>query len=448
MTSLMTDPHAERRRRRRRRRLLFLAHWVKSIGLAVTFQLGRLGRERRLWRERCLIARSWQFDADWYRASYPEVASAGVDPITHYLQEGAAKGCNPHPLFDTNWYLSRYPDVRESGANPLVHFIQQGGRDGRDPGPLFSSAWILEREPRATDLGPLGAYLWLGRPRSRRRRTPAGLRTPQGQDAPGDGIAILEYRRAKKSGNRIVAFTVITGNYDTLRVPRVLDPDIDYVCFSDTPRSDLGFFEIRPLPFRHADPVRAARYVKTHGHLLFPKHDIAVWMDATAIITSDVKPLIARLIAANLAVAGIPHPRSHDIYDEAYLCAYWCKDDPVTIAAHVARYLAAGVPKGLAVPDTSFMIWNLRHAATAQLLDAWWHEIEAGSRRDQMSFSVALWRNGGEWMRLFGTAEPGLRKYPGLVLRPHVPSDGSIAVLPPGVPARVIDPSKGAAFQH
>jgi hypothetical protein len=435
LAALVTGSRAESRRLRRRLRLLFLAHCLQSIGWVLTFQWDRLGHEWRLWRQRVSIERSRQFDKAWYLAQNPDVAKANEDPVVHYLQRGAAEGRNPHPLFDTAWYLSRYPDARESGANPLAHFLEHGAREGRDPGPLFSSAWILERDPRAAQLGPLGAYLRLARPR---RQRPRPRRAPA-EDVPENGAAILDYCRAKRPANRIVAFTVITANYDTLRVPRTLDPDIDYVCFSDTPRSDLGMFEIRPLPYHHADPVRAARFVKTHPHLLFPEHDIAIWMDATIIIASDLKPLIARLRAANLPVGGIPHPRRHDVYDEAYLCARARKDDLVVIAAQVARYLTAGVPRHLAVCDTSFMIWNLRHAAAAAVLDSWWREIEAGSRRDQISFNYALWRHGQDWMRLF-EPKPGTRQFPGLLLRTHVPSDGRDAASPAGVAARVIDP--------
>lgn len=444
MMPTVTGSYADRRTLRWRLRRLFLAQCLSTIALGLTFRWGQLKHDRRLWRARRLIERSQIFDRAWYRAQYPDAVQAGEDPILHYLQRGAAEGRNPHPLFDTVWYLSRYPDARDSGANPLVHFIVQGGCNGRDPGPQFSSAWMLAHDPRAARLGPLTAYLRLGRPRLRRERR-RQKRSPA-QDVPQDGSAIQEYRRARKPGNRIVAFTAIAGNYDTLRVPRMLDPDIDYVCFSDTPRSDLGVFEIRPLPHRDADPVRAARFVKTHPHLLFPHHDIAIWMDATIVIASDLKPLIARVIAADAAVGGTPHPRRHDVYDEAYHCARCRKDDLVTISAQAARYLAAGVPKGLAVSDTSFMIWNLRHAAAAGVLDSWWSEIESGSRRDQISFNVALWRRGEDWLRLF-EPKPGTRQFPGLILRTHVPGDGRDAASPPGVPARIVDPRSSIAAQ-
>ena len=51
-----------------------------------------------------LIRASGLFDADYYRARYPDVAESGLDPIDHYLRIGAARGYDPSPLFDTGYY--------------------------------------------------------------------------------------------------------------------------------------------------------------------------------------------------------------------------------------------------------------------------------------------------------------------------------------------------------
>ena len=62
-----------------------------------------------------LIRGSGLFDADWYRAHYPDAAQTGLDPVDHYLQLGAAKGYDPGPLFDTGYY-ARQMARRLSGA--------------------------------------------------------------------------------------------------------------------------------------------------------------------------------------------------------------------------------------------------------------------------------------------------------------------------------------------
>ena len=51
-----------------------------------------------------LIRNSGLFDAEYYRARYPDAAASGLDPVDHYLRIGAAKGYDPSPLFDTGYY--------------------------------------------------------------------------------------------------------------------------------------------------------------------------------------------------------------------------------------------------------------------------------------------------------------------------------------------------------
>jgi hypothetical protein len=108
--------------------------------MKVAIQRDRVGRYRyaiesispeQLCRQRILIADSGWFDVDYYLKQNPDVRLAGVDPVTHYLECGAAEGRNPSPRFDGDSYLDRYPDVFGAGVNPLVHYLECGMAEGR-----------------------------------------------------------------------------------------------------------------------------------------------------------------------------------------------------------------------------------------------------------------------------------------------------------------------------
>lgn len=95
--------------------------------------------------------RSGLFDADWYLANYPEVATAGHDPFLHYVSMGAAEGRDPGPHFSTLRYLQRYPDLGRSGVNPLLHYLNFGIREGRQIFPANTGtkdyhSWIEQHE--------------------------------------------------------------------------------------------------------------------------------------------------------------------------------------------------------------------------------------------------------------------------------------------------------------
>lgn len=102
---------------------------VASLGKAITPSFAATASDLTV-----LVASGW-FDADWYLAQYPEVAAAGLDPATHYLERGPAEGKDPGPRFSTRWYLSEHPDVAASGGNPLVHYLRNGQAEGREIAP-------------------------------------------------------------------------------------------------------------------------------------------------------------------------------------------------------------------------------------------------------------------------------------------------------------------------
>jgi GT2 family glycosyltransferase len=77
------------------------------------------------------ILESGLFSAAWYLERYPDVATAGADPLEHYLSYGASEGRDPGPDFSTSGYLARYSDVAETVMNPLLHYLRYGRSEGR-----------------------------------------------------------------------------------------------------------------------------------------------------------------------------------------------------------------------------------------------------------------------------------------------------------------------------
>jgi GT2 family glycosyltransferase len=112
-------------------------------------------------RDKHHLKQSCLFDVKWYVQTYPDVATAGVDPLTHYLQFGAAEGRDPNPYFDTDWYLKSNPDVDSAGINPLIHYIRHGAAEHRNPSPSFDTTTYLLSHPDSADMpiSPLEHFL-------------------------------------------------------------------------------------------------------------------------------------------------------------------------------------------------------------------------------------------------------------------------------------------------
>ena len=73
-------------------------------------------------------------DRNWYLKNNPDVATARVDPIVHYLAYGWREGRDPRADFSTTGYLDANQDVARAGCNPLVHYIRWGRAEGRPLG--------------------------------------------------------------------------------------------------------------------------------------------------------------------------------------------------------------------------------------------------------------------------------------------------------------------------
>lgn len=83
----------------------------------------------RMLREFIALRNSPHFDRAYYLTRNSDVATAGMNPVAHYIEHGAAAGLDPSPSFSTRDYLKRHPELAKRGINPLWHFQRTGGRD-------------------------------------------------------------------------------------------------------------------------------------------------------------------------------------------------------------------------------------------------------------------------------------------------------------------------------
>lgn len=101
------------------------------------------------------------FDESFYLSQNPDVAAAGVDAYTHFMNQGWKEGRDPNAFFDTSFYLNQNPDVNAAGVNPLTHFYFTGFNEGRDPGVFFDTSYYLDNnaDVAAAGVNPLQHYI-------------------------------------------------------------------------------------------------------------------------------------------------------------------------------------------------------------------------------------------------------------------------------------------------
>ncbi len=78
-----------------------------------------------------VLEKSELFDAKWYLETYPDVETAKMDPLVHYLDFGWREGRKPSERFDGDVYFELNPDVKAAQINPLLHYEIYGAKEGR-----------------------------------------------------------------------------------------------------------------------------------------------------------------------------------------------------------------------------------------------------------------------------------------------------------------------------
>jgi hypothetical protein len=74
-----------------------------------------------------------EFDAAFYLALNPDVVSAGMDPLDHFIRTGWLEDRDPNARFSVLDYLENNPDVVAANINPFAHYLTRGRAEGRSP---------------------------------------------------------------------------------------------------------------------------------------------------------------------------------------------------------------------------------------------------------------------------------------------------------------------------
>lgn len=90
-----------------------------------------LAQLQSLRRRKKVVLDSGLFDQDWYLAQHPDVASSGMDALSHFVLYGSKELRNPNANFDAKFYYIFHEDVHLAGVEPFFHYVKFGKREGR-----------------------------------------------------------------------------------------------------------------------------------------------------------------------------------------------------------------------------------------------------------------------------------------------------------------------------
>ncbi len=212
------------------------------------------------------------------------------------------------------------------------------------------------------------------------------------------------YLLAKKSRGRaeVVVYTAVIDNYDSLKIPLSLNPEWDYVCFTDRAEfSGNHPWEVRPIPFIDADSTRCARFVKTRPDICLPEYKQSIWIDANILIRDDfLESAFDQFSMSSHLVAGIPHSQRDCTYEEFKACKELIKDSEEVLNEQERFYRSNNFKPQCGMIETNLFFRKHLESSVIEFQKTWWRLLNRYSRRDQLSIVPALQSASLEWMEI------------------------------------------------
>lgn len=198
--------------------------------------------------------------------------------------------------------------------------------------------------------------------------------------------------------NRFVVFTVVTGGYDTVLQPQVIDKKFDYILFSnDYCEQNIGIWEVRKIPeVVKADNKRLSRYPKTHPETLLSEYSASLYIDANIQIKDQwVYDRFLELYEKGIEYAGIKLLMTgcDCIYDHTFdMCQFLLEHESVAISQCHELY-KRGFPRNYGLNENN-VIFRIHTYRMKEADENWWWWITNYSFRDQFSLMYCLWKYG------------------------------------------------------
>lgn len=200
------------------------------------------------------------------------------------------------------------------------------------------------------------------------------------------------------SDDRIAVYTCIFGDYDNISTPMIFPDNIDYYIITDKAITNVVGWKIINLKdyenkISGMSNVEKNRWFKMHPHIVFDQYKYSVYIDGNVIPVTDFTEYINRI--GNSGIAMYVHSFNDCVYHEAFLIKYLKPQiNYKDIEKHVKHLREDGMPERFGMYSCNIIARDHSNKLCIKIMNTWWDEFKHYSKRDQMSFTYSVWKNG------------------------------------------------------
>ena len=199
-----------------------------------------------------------------------------------------------------------------------------------------------------------------------------------------------------------IIYTVITGNYDSIKQPLVVEEGVEYILFTNNPEiKDAGVWKVEQIPSEQwqgrterENNILLSRKVKMLPHKYLPKEcEQSIYVDADMLIQGPLTELLNDLREETL-FAACRHSYCISVKEEIDDLLNKGMVDATQIENQWQHYVKWGFKDDLGISENGLLIRRHNDANVAQLMELWWEEYQNGCLRDQVSLIPCMFRTG------------------------------------------------------
>lgn len=214
----------------------------------------------------------------------------------------------------------------------------------------------------------------------------------------------------------LAIYTVITGDYDTIKQPQVITPGAEYFLFTNNHcGEEAGVWKIVHLDEpeltaawsgsvnrndaivsdnKRINNILLSRKVKMLAHKYLPVgYDMSIYLDADMLIKENLSGL-SDLLNDNVLMAAFRHGSCFSVRDEIDDLIERGVVKPAVVENQWQRYQEWGFKDDLGITENGILIRRHNHPRVVKLMELWWQEYLHGCLRDQVSLMPCIFRCG------------------------------------------------------
>lgn len=195
---------------------------------------------------------------------------------------------------------------------------------------------------------------------------------------------------------QVAVYTCIVGGYDEVSEPEVIEDNCDYYIISDKkPQKDTIFKYLNIDDYIEPDLVdnaRRNRFCKINTHKIFPGYRYSIYFDGNIDLKKGMSHYIGNLPRTHMAVCTKTSYKS--VYAEALRCMMHGRDVAEVFLRQIEKYWLEGMPEDFGLLIPCMMIREHNNLICRKMMEEWWAELKMYSKRDMISLSYVLWKNG------------------------------------------------------